>query len=199
MPGSFALTPLLGDLAMSLNWLPSRWHRASLKSRTSPRRQLTARPSVEALEKRELLDSSTSLLVQPKIVPHGAPPPVFDHSAFVTGLYFDLLQRQPQASEVAIWNAALNAGASRAQVANGFLASDEYHADLIRQDYQTLLGRAADPVGLQFWLQAMRKGLSPQQTTAAFLASGEYYQRQGGTLQGWLNALYHDTLGRAAD
>lgn len=157
-----------------------------------------AAPRVEALEKRELLDAG-SLLSRPKAVDQGAPQPMFDQSSFVTGLYFDVLHRQPQPSEVAGWNAALAAGLSRTQVANAFVNCDEYHMDLILQDYRTFLGREADPTGLQGLLQAMRNGLTPEQTTAAFLASGEYYQRQGGTLQGWIAALYRDVLGRPAD
>lgn len=199
-PGMVALAPLLGDIVMSVNWLMNRWRRLSRTSRTSCPSSFTARPRVEALEKRELLDAgAANRLFWPKVVPHGAPPPAFDQTPFITGLYFDILQRQPQSSEVAGWNAALNAGASRGQVINGFLISDEYHADLIRRDYRTLLGREADPTGLQLWLQAMKHGLTPQQTTAAFLASGEYYQNQGGTAQDWLNGLYRDLLGRAAD
>jgi hypothetical protein len=114
-------------------------------------------------------------------------------------LYYDLLHRQPQASEVAGWNSALQGGASRGQVVLGFLTSDEYRSDLVRQDYQTFLSRDADPAGLQGWLNVLRQGRLPQDVMAGFVSSNEYYQDQGGTVQGWVNAIYRDLLGRSGD
>ena len=106
---------------MSVNWLIKRWRRFSRTTHKSSAALLVARPRVEALEKRELLDGATGRLFWPKVPIPGAPPPRFDQTPFITGLYFDILQRQPQSAEVAGWNAALNAGASRGQVINGFL------------------------------------------------------------------------------
>src|SRR5438093_8851378 len=103
---------------MPLNRTPSSG-RSARPARKS-HRPVTARLRVEELEKRELLDTS-GLLSRPKIVEQGVPPPTFDQSPFITGLYFDFLHRQPQPAEVAGWSAALNSGMSRAQVATGFL------------------------------------------------------------------------------
>jgi hypothetical protein len=177
---------------MPFTWLTNPWR--------APRRPSLQRVAkklrIEELEKRELLDAASGTRLP---IRQAGPAPVFDQSDFISGLYFDLLHRQPQQAEVTAWTSALYAGASKAQVVQGFLSSDEYRADLIRQDYQTFLGRDADPGGLQALLHALQQGETPQDLMAAFVLSNEYYQKQGGTTLAWVQSLYRDILGRPAD
>jgi hypothetical protein len=181
---------------MSLTWLLSPWRRPSRVSPVPRAAWTAAKLRLEMLEKRELLDAASGM--NPP-VRHAGPLPLFDQSNFVSGLYFDLLQRQPQQAEVDGWTSALYAGVSPAQVVLSFLNSTEYRTNLIREDYQTFLGRDADPGGLQAMLQALGQGATPQDLIAGFLSSTEYFQKQGGTIPGWVNGIYQDLLGRPAD
>src|SRR5205807_9810010 len=57
------------------------------------------------------------------------------------------------------------------------------------------LGRTADPIGLQDQLDALRQGTPPSVVEASILSGSEYYRRNGGTPEGFVIALYRDTLG----
>ena len=52
--------------------------------------------------------------------------PNIQNSAYVTKLYQDIMGRAPDASGQAYWTAKLDAGATRASVANNFLSSTEF-------------------------------------------------------------------------
>jgi hypothetical protein len=94
-------------------------------------------------------------------------------SAFVRGLYQDILGRTADAVGVANWTDALRS-ASRGDVARGFVASAEYRAKLLTGWYQDYLGRAVDADGLRYWLEQMRNGLAPEKVQSTLLASREY-------------------------
>src|SRR6516162_4966807 len=100
---------------MSLN------RRIRQRSRKS---QSVTRLSVESLEQRQMLDAGLPSSAQ-----------------FVTALYYDLLHRSPSQADVAAWAGFLDAGHSRDDVANSFISSPGYRFNLLRQDYETLLGR----------------------------------------------------------
>ncbi|HZZ82396.1 MAG TPA: DUF4214 domain-containing protein, partial [Gemmataceae bacterium] len=95
---------------------------------------------------------------------------------FVTGLYHEVLNRNPSTAELAGWETVLDAGASRASVAVGFLTSQEYRTDLVQNDYMTFLLRAADPGGLTFWVHALNAAFTDQEVLAEILGSPEGYQ-----------------------
>lgn len=66
--------------------------------------------------------------------------------------------------------------------------------------FDAVLRRDADAAGRAFFVGQLASGLSAPRLTASLLASGEHYARRGGgTNDGWLDALYRDALGRAAD
>lgn len=82
----------------------------------------------------------------------------------------------------------------------GILAqSDEFFAHLVEEDYAQLLGRTPGQGELNYWLGVLKQGGTDEQVLAGFVSSPEYYRRAGGTNAGWINALYRDVLGRAAD
>jgi hypothetical protein len=85
------------------------------------------------------------------------------------------------------------------QVANLFTHGTEYFANLIEADYQHYLGRTPTPGEVRGWVAALQNGLRDEQVVAAFLGSPEYYAHAGGTDPAWVDAIYHDLLGRAAD
>lgn len=120
-------------------------------------------------------------------------------SAYVAGLYLNLLGRPAGPGEVAFWVGALNRGASPAQLTQGFTTSDEFRINLIRLDYATLLGRVPGPTEVNIWLRLMRTGLTDERFEAALLGSAEYFSRQGATNATWLAGVYRDVLGRPVD
>src|SRR5437870_1831729 len=113
------------------------WHRPNQRQRGRPVRA-HANLRIECLEERTLLDSALGPLLVP-----GDP----TGSRWVRRLYHDLLQRLPEASEVAMWTASLQGGSSPAQVAQSFTASAEYRTNLIRDTYWAWLGRTPEQTG----------------------------------------------------
>jgi hypothetical protein len=95
---------------------------------------------------------------------------------FITGLYQDVLDRKPSATELAGWELVLDSGTSRDTVAVAFLTSQEYRTDLVRTDYLTFLQRPADSGGLEAWVNALNAGASDQEVLAGIFGSAEGYQ-----------------------
>jgi hypothetical protein len=126
-------------------------------------------------------------------------PTVFANQTYVATLYQGLLGRPVDGSGLAYWSAALNTGTSRAQVAQDILSSDEFLGREVQLFYKTLLGRDADDAGLASWVGQLQSGASAEQVKAGIIGSDEFLAHAGGTAQGFLNALYHDELGRSVD
>lgn len=119
---------------------------------------------------------------------------------YVTAVYEDVLGRSPDAGGLAYWSGKIDQGAAISGVAESIAHSDEYYATfVIKPDYLKLLGRPADDTGLASWTQAMHNGLTDQQLEADFAASDEFYKTSGGTNTAWVDAVYTQLLGRAAD
>jgi hypothetical protein len=98
------------------------------------------------------------------------------NQGFLTGLYADVLNRSASTAELAVWETALDSGASRANVAVAFLTSQEYRTDLVQNDYATFVLRAADADGLAHWVNALNAGATDQAVLAAIFGSPEGYQ-----------------------
>jgi hypothetical protein len=111
--------------------------------------------------------------------------------------------RDQDGNTAVIYSAAVVADAAPPTVLEpvgaSLVQSAEYYADLILKDYQQFLGRTASAPEVAGWVNLMQKGLTDQQALADFVGSPEYYQHAGNTNTGWLNAMYHDLLGRGAD
>jgi sugar lactone lactonase YvrE len=127
--------------------------------------------------------------------------PPAGNAAFVSQLYRDLLGREPDAGGLAYWTGLLDSGqATTYQVAWAIESSSEYHLREVRDIYRRLLRREADPIGLAGWTQYLDQGGTAESLQALILGSGEYFTRiAGGTIDGFLEALYGDVLHRAAD
>jgi len=121
------------------------------------------------------------------------------NAAFVCAMYEDLLGRAPDPSGSASWQAALSSGQSRSQVALGVMSSAEYFTGLVASYYESFLGRAPDSGGLSTFESQLASGATDEQVIAGIVASQEFYSDAGSTNTGFVNALYEDLLGRAAD
>src|SRR5262249_62310554 len=119
------------------------------------------KPGLEQLERRELLDTGLSSVA-------GLTDPAA--TQLVTGLYYDLLHRAPEPSEVGAWVATLGAGRSAEDVARGFVSSPEYRADFITDNYTAVLRREPTPGEGSGWQQPMAAGLREERPTAPLRA-----------------------------
>ncbi|MGH1573728.1 DUF4214 domain-containing protein [Methylobacterium sp. P31] len=146
---------------------------------------------------------------------------------FVDHLYTAALGRAADPSGEQSWLYALSHGSSRADVAVGIIESPEAQQHLAAQVgsaaqpqltsgfaslitdatdaavarlYYGLLNRAPDAAGLQHWEAAAHNGSSISAVAQAFLGSSEYAgQHAGETDKQFVDHLYTDALGRAAD
>ncbi|HET6884534.1 MAG TPA: DUF4214 domain-containing protein [Pirellulales bacterium] len=129
----------------------------------------------------------------------------------INNLYQELLGRRADAANLSAWvaygNAHQNAAGDRTIVTD-FMNSPEYKAHYVTSLYEVFLGRAPDAGGLNFWTNKMGAPGTPgghggssddKYVLSGIVGSDEFYQHAGGTPQGWVNALYEDLLGRAAD
>jgi hypothetical protein len=117
-------------------------------------------------------------------------------SAWVTMLYQDILGRQPSADEVAGWVGVLAAGASPVAVSQGFLNSVEYAQRLVIGWYQGYLHRAPDATGLAGFTNLLLSGNNETAVRRLFLGSTEYWNYHGDDPTAFVDAVYHDVLGR---
>jgi Domain of unknown function (DUF4214) len=119
---------------------------------------------------------------------------------WVEQVYRDLLGREASASELALEVAQLSEGATRAEVALQILGGSEYRGDFVTSVYQRFLGRAASSGEVSFALAYLGSGGSDEGLEAQVLGSSEYYlSAGGGTIDGFLSALYAAVLGRPID
>lgn len=98
-------------------------------------------------------------------------------------LYQAAFNRQPDLGGLGFWINAVDGGASMLDVANGFIASQEFaglYGDanptpqiLVTKLYANVLHRAPDPGGAQFWLDALARGATPAQVLIQFSESPE--------------------------
>jgi hypothetical protein len=94
--------------------------------------------------------------------------------SFVDSLYRRLLGRPPDLGGFAGWVDQLAQGASPADVARGFLLSEEFARRFVREQYLRFLRREPDPAGWTEWTNQVLAGAPHQQVVAGFVASPEY-------------------------
>jgi hypothetical protein len=99
------------------------------------------------------------------------------NSAYVTGVYQDLLNRKPTSSEKSNWNSKLtNGSATPAQLVQSLMASHERHLQLVDGFYQEYFNRKADKGGETFWTGELDKSARTQENVEIeLLSSVEYY------------------------
>jgi hypothetical protein len=113
--------------------------------------------------------------------------------------YRHFLGRTGRSSEIAYWVNLMQAGATDAQVAAGFLSSGEFMAHAGNNQtgwldalYQDVLGRGADAQGQNYWLGQLSAGASLTDIALGIETSGE---RESMIVQG----DYQQFLGRTAN
>ena len=122
------------------------------------------------------------------------------NQTYVAQLFRDLLGRNANANDLAVFGGQLDGGATWASVAREIENSNEYALHEIQVFYQELLHRSAESGGQNFFLGKMQKGETIDQVMIEIAASPEFFQTQGGsTAQGYVDALYQDFLNRGPE
>jgi hypothetical protein len=120
---------------------------------------------------------------------------------FIIQAYRDVLGREVDAPSLAQLTVLLDSGqVTRMDVALSLTLSTEYRVVTIGKLYNQLLHRPVDQPGLNSALQFLATGSTFDQLRAILIGSDEYFvTRGGGTVSGFLNAMFQDVLGRPID
>jgi hypothetical protein len=136
----------------------------------------------------------------PSAAPPFTPTAASPDARWVQALYHDLLSRPADAAGLTAFTAALNGGATRDEVVVAFEAGAERRAVIVGSLYKEYLHRSPSPAELNGFEQFLAAGGTDEQLGAMLLGSSEYLNgRGGGTNDGFLIALYCDTLNRSID
>ncbi|CAN5123143.1 hypothetical protein BH11ACT1_BH11ACT1_04700 [soil metagenome] len=100
-----------------------------------------------------------------------------DPARWIGMLYANVLGRTATPDEVGAWTTALSGGASRVEIALGFLISSEHLSTVIDGNYQHLLGRGIDATGQAGWVSAIQHGTRLEAVIGSIIASPEYYSK----------------------
>src|SRR5262249_11426022 len=121
---------------------------------------------------------------------------------WVEQVYCDLFDRALDGAGAITWPGLLDAGFTRHETAQIILTStphQEHFRNEVRRLYLQYLDRTPEATGLQGWLAFLQRGGTEEQMAGLIAGSPEYLQRNGADADSFLNALYHDALGRAPD
>jgi Domain of unknown function (DUF4214)/PKD domain len=119
---------------------------------------------------------------------------------FIAQAYLDVLGRRPSVSDLAFFDTFLTGGGTRTELAASLLASDEYRSALVRSIYTAFLRRPASAPEVAAEVALLDGGATDEQVKAIVLGGAEYFVNEGGgTVDGFLQALYLDVLGRPID
>ncbi len=131
--------------------------------------------------------------------PTPAPTPT---ERFVIALYTDFLGRPPTDVERTSTAQQIDSGVlTRPEAAVGVSRTYEFAAEVVNRFYRTMLGRDGEPTGVDYWVNEIRSGHRTEaQVAGQILASDEFFDGAGGgTVNGFVTALYTRVLGRAPD
>jgi hypothetical protein len=119
---------------------------------------------------------------------------------FVAQTYRDLLGRPVDPAGLAFWSGLIDHGVGRVQVARAIENSLEFRIHEVQETYRNVLRRDADVQGLNLGVQFLAGGATRDRLRSVLFGSDEYFRTQGGgTVEGFVAALYRDALGRAAE
>lgn len=121
---------------------------------------------------------------------------VVDDRCYVRLAHPVFLDRAPTEAEVTRWVDAFARGTDRSALPAELAEGDEWLGVVVDGIYQAALDRDADPGGRAFWVGQLRRGVSVNRVGAQVFGSAEFLNRNGGTLPGFVDALYSRILGR---
>ena len=130
-------------------------------------------------------------------------PGISDPFFFVTQLYRDLLNRDPEPGGLNYWAGIVSTGSlTRAQVAAAFFHSPEFEQTgmSVIKNYIAVLGRDPEYAGWLYWFTQIHNGASANAVLNAFIASPEFHTTYGSLSNNqFVTLVYQNVLGRAPD
>jgi hypothetical protein len=119
---------------------------------------------------------------------------------FIAEVYRALLERQVDQAGLDFWSHMLAQGMNRAAMVDSLqTSSTEYRFVQVQELYERYLGRAPEGSALNWGVSFLRAGGTMEQLSSLLISSQEYLNRAGGTNEGFVEAVYHDILGRTVD
>lgn len=105
-----------------------------------------------------------------------------DDADFVTLIYWNVLEREPDAQGLDHWVSRLESGQSRGEILVGFSESVEYRSKtenevVVTMSYLGMLRRAPEPDGFVFWVDKMDAGMARTVLIGQVFGSEEYANR----------------------
>jgi hypothetical protein len=120
--------------------------------------------------------------------------------AYVTRVYEQLLGREPDPSGLRYWYGLLVGGLPRFTFVNALEHLPEFAGLFVDQQYLTILDRPAEPAGREYWSEYIQHGGTADDLRSLLYGSSEYAAtHDAGTNSAYVDALYHDILGRSPD
>jgi hypothetical protein len=138
-------------------------------------------------------DGIVRLPIQPPSTPVSSDP----RTAFVDGLYGNLLGRHADTTALNSWLPVLNNSGSTAAVVQGIVNSAEYRGLEVTSYYHNLLNRAPSASEVAGWVSHFQAGATEQQVVLGFITSPEF-QSLHASNDSFVNTLYNFVLGRNA-
>jgi uncharacterized repeat protein (TIGR01451 family) len=131
------------------------------------------------------------------------PGPVFSDAQnrqFVGMVFRGLLGLTADPQSLAFWTMLLDLGLPRDQAVLGIENNPAYRAAEVTALYRRFYHHGPDAGSLNAWVDFLMAGGSIEEVEMVLAGLPEYFAaRGGGTLTGFLEALYEDVLGRPAD
>lgn len=119
-------------------------------------------------------------------------------AAFVTGLYRNILQRDPDPAGVDFWSRAIAGGAGRSVIVHALWESAEHRSLEVDNYYETYLHRPADDAGRGFWVAALEATSDEEAVITAIVSGGEFRAAHPSNEQ-FVEALYDAIFMRPSD
>lgn len=113
--------------------------------------------------------------------------------AYATFVYCDF--RQPDPGGLQFWTNWLTTNRNIPEAFNIILPQENY-TRWVDQQFQLLLGRAADPSGESYWSQQLVNGASRESVIESFIDGAEFLQVAGSTDAGLITRAYSVLLNR---
>jgi hypothetical protein len=114
--------------------------------------------------------------------------------AYATFVYCDF--RQPDPGGLQSWTNWFTSNRNIPEAFNILLPQENY-TRWVDQQFELLLGRAADPGGESWWTQQLVNGATRESVIETFIGGAEFMQLSGGTNAGLVNRAYQVLLNRA--
>ena len=141
------------------------------------------------------ITTTNPVFIASPLFPPGAPNL---NTAFLNGVYRNLLNRAPDPTGLSGWLDQLQSGVSQSSVVTQITDSQEHRTLQIDSYYESYLDRAADPAGLQNWLNSFAQGQTETDVVTQFLNSSEYQGLHTSNAD-FVASLYAAVLSKPAD